>query len=189
MYEKKDFTHLLGMEGFSDELLQDHFKLYEGYVANTNKLMEKLSAVETGTPEYAEMKRRFGWEWDGMRMHELYFGNLSKDTKSLSEDSDLHKKITEQFGSFEKWSEDFKATGAMRGIGWVILVQDLETKKLFNVWINEHDAGHLVGIKPLIVIDVFEHSYIRDYGLARADYISSFIKRVDWGEVENRFVA
>ena len=189
MYEKKDFTHLLGVEGFSDELLQDHFKLYEGYVANTNKFIEKLSLVEAGTPEYAEMKRRFGWEWDGMRMHELYFGNLSKDVQSLDKDSDLHKKITEQFGSFEKWVEDFKATGAIRGIGWVILVQDSETGKLFNVWINEHDAGHLASTKPLIVMDVFEHAYIRDYGLVRADYISSFMKQVNWGEVRNRFVA
>ena len=189
MYTKKDFTHLLGTEGFSDELLQDHFKLYEGYVANTNKLMEKGYDMESGTPEYAELKRRFGWEWDGMRMHELYFGNLSKDAQNLSEDSELHKKITEQFTSFEKWAEDFKATGAMRGIGWVVLAQDGDSGKLFNIWINEHDVGHLIGAKPLIVMDVFEHAYIRDYGLARADYISTFMKQINWDMAGERFGA
>ena len=188
MHTKKDFTHLLGVEGFSDGLLQDHFKLYEGYIANTNKLIEKLASVELGTPEYAELKRRFAWEWNGMRMHELYFGNLNKEPQKLDESSGLYKKITEQFGLFEKWQKDFKVTGAMRGIGWVLLVQDFETGTLFNLWINEHDLGHLAGATPLLVMDVFEHAYIHDYGLTRADYISAFMKQIDWDVVEGRLL-
>jgi Fe-Mn family superoxide dismutase len=194
-YEVKNYDHLLGLEGFSDTLLKNHFTLYQGYVTNTNKLSDILKAnMETenpptggATPEFAELKRRFGWEFNGMRLHEYYFGNMSKSAVALSADSELSKKITEDFGSFEKWESDFKATGAMRGIGWVILAYDKMENRLFNVWINEHDAGHLAGAEPLLVMDVFEHAFMIDYGLKRADYIGAFWKAIDWKEVDNRF--
>ncbi|MEI6650411.1 MAG: Fe-Mn family superoxide dismutase [Candidatus Moraniibacteriota bacterium] len=186
MHEKKDFSHLLGTPGFSDQLLTDHFTLYEGYVANVNKIADLSAEIEMGTPQYAELKRRFGWEWNGMRLHELYFGNITKGKAPLSTESDVTKKIAEHFGSVEAWEKDFRATGAMRGIGWVVLAYDVTEGRLFNVWVQEHDGGHLVGATPLLVMDVFEHAYIRDYGIKRADYIEAFMRSIDWTTVEKR---
>lgn len=193
MYEAQKFEQLLGMEGFSDELLKNHFTLYEGYVANTNKVADALKQLleqdKAATPEYAEMRRRFGWEWNGMRLHELYFGNLMKGGSELEEDKALYKKIVESFGSLENWAKDFRATGAMRGIGWVVLYYDREAKQLANTWINEHDGGHLAGAEPVLVMDVFEHAYMLQYGLKRADYIEAFMKNICWHVASARFNA
>jgi Fe-Mn family superoxide dismutase len=181
-YEAKNFESLLGTKGLSDQLLKNHFTLYQGYVTNTNKVADALGAMakegKTASPEYAELKRRFGWEWNGMRLHEYYFGNLIKDGKALDKNSNLSRKIVADFGSYENWEKDFKATGAMRGIGWVILYYD--GSRLFNTWINEHDVGHFSGASPLLVMDVFEHAYMLDYGLKKADYIEAFFRAIDW---------
>lgn len=186
MYQAKNYDHLLGTAGWSDALLQNHFTLYQGYVANTNKILEILSGKEPGSPEYAELKRRFGWEWNGMKLHELYFGNMKKGGGDKSEAMSIVKKIEEQFGSYENWEKDFKGVGAMRGIGWAILAHDKENDKLFNIWVNEHDMGHLAGATPLLVMDVFEHAFMLDYGLKRADYINAFFGAIDWSETKRR---
>lgn len=190
-YEAINFEHLLGTTGFSDTLLNNHFTLYKGYVANTNKLSEILDAMlkegKAGTPEYAELSRRFGWEFNGMRLHEHYFGNMAKGGSVLDKAGALHAKIAKEFGSPENWEKDFRAIGAMRGIGWTVLYHEPVGGRLFNVWINEHDVGHLAGATPLLVMDVFEHAFITDYGLKRADYIASFFKAVDWKAVSARF--
>ena len=190
-YEPKNFDNLLGTPGFSDVLLKNHFTLYQGYVTNTNKLVDALKEMaqsgKIGTPEYAELKRRFGWEFNGMRLHELYFENMRNGGSSLSENSALNKKILEDFGNYENWEKDFKGTGIMRGIGWTILYHDPIGNRLFNTWVNEHDMGHLAGCMPLLVLDVFEHAYILDYGLKRADYIEAFFKAIDWEAVSTRF--
>lgn len=185
MYEPKDFSHLLGTAGFSDTLLKNHFTLYQGYVTNTNKLIDILKTTEVGTPAYNELRRRFGWEWNGMRLHELYFGNMKSGGNNL-EDGELKKVLEYIWGSVENWKKDFIGTGAMRGIGWAILTYDKEKKMIFNTWVNEHDEGHLAGAVPLLVMDVFEHAYITDYGIKRADYIESFFKSIDWSVVESR---
>lgn len=184
MYEPKDFSHLLGITGMSDALLNNHFTLYQGYVKQTNALMEKCKTLEAGTPEYAELHRRFGWEWNGMRLHELYFGNLVKGGAGMSDA--FKQKLEQMWGSVENWQKEFVGIGAMRGIGWVVLAEDKENGKLFNVWINEHDAGHLAGATPLLVMDVFEHAFMLDYGTKRADYINAFMSSVDWSEAEKR---
>lgn len=190
-YLPQKFDSLLGTQGFSDELLKNHFTLYEGYVANTNKLMQILKQMlqekKTGTPEYNELKRRFGWEFNGMRLHEYYFENMSKAPKILEKKSKLTERLLQDFGSYEAWEEDFKASGTMRGIGWTILYYDPRAKMLFNTWVNEHDMGHLSGCYPLAVLDVFEHAYIRDYGLKRADYIQAFMQAFQWPVAEERF--
>lgn len=188
MYTAKNFDHLIGTPGFSDQLLKNHFTLYQGYVTNFNKLNDILVAIEKegkfGTPEYAELNRRFGWEWNGMRLHELYFSNMSKESKVPS--PKMQERLAKDFGSYEVFEKDFKAMGAMRGIGWVVLYLDKESDRLFNVWINEHDAGHFAGCVPVLVMDVFEHAFILDYGTKRADYITAFYKAIDWGVVEQR---
>jgi Fe-Mn family superoxide dismutase len=188
-YEAKDCSKLIGMEGFSETLLKNHFTLYQGYVTNTNKLMDTLATMlkdgKVGAPEYAELKRRMGWEFNGMRLHEYYFDNLGGKA-ALDKSGKLAKKIAENFGSYEDWERDFKGTGTMRGIGWVILYQDNVSGKLFNQWINEHDVGHPAGCIPILVMDVFEHAFITDYGLKRADYIEAFFKNINWAVVEGR---
>ncbi|MGD1119291.1 MAG: Fe-Mn family superoxide dismutase [Dehalococcoidales bacterium] len=188
-YTAKDYSKLIGMEGFSPTLLNNHFTLYQGYVTNTNKVADALKAMlkdgKTGTPEYAELKRRFGWEFDGMRLHELYFENLGGKTP-LVKGAVLGKTIEANFGSYEAWEQDFRATGAMRGIGWVVLYYDVPACVLANQWINEHDVGHLTGCQPILVMDVFEHAYMIDYGLKKADYIAAFFKNINWKAAESR---
>lgn len=188
-YTAKDYSKLIGMEGFSDTLLNNHFTLYQGYVTNTNKLLETLGTMlkegKTGTPEYAELKRRFGFEFNGMRLHEYYFGNLGGKTP-VDKSGALAGKLAETYGSYEAWEQDFKATGAMRGIGWVVTYQDDVSGAICNTWINEHEVGHLAGCQPILVMDVFEHAYMLDYGLKRADYIAAFCQNVDWKAAEAR---
>jgi len=188
--EQKNFDKLIGIKGFSEQLLRNHFELYKGYIANFTKLNDMLIEMEKqGKSDacYSELNRRFGWEFNGMRLHELYFGNLTKKQTFLGKNSRLLKELTRQFGSYEAWERDFKQIGMMRSIGWVILYYDKDSKQLFNIWINEHDAGHLAGAVPILVMDVFEHAYMIDYGLKKADYIEYFFKAVDWNIAEKRF--
>jgi superoxide dismutase, Fe-Mn family len=188
-YEAKDYGRLLGMEGFSDTLLNNHFTLYKGYVTNTNKVSDALAGMlkegKTATPEYAELKRRFGWEFNGMRLHEYYFENLGGKAP-IGKDSKLGKLLAANFGTYDSWLQDFKGTASMRGIGWTILYQDVSGGRLFNQWINEHDAGHPSGCQPILILDVFEHAFLTDYGLKRADYIEAFLKNINWPAVDAR---
>lgn len=188
-YNAKDYATLVGMAGFSETLLKNHFTLYQGYVTNTNKVLEILDGMlkegKTAVPEFAELKRRLGWEFNGMRLHELYFENLGgKDP--LNQGGKLAKKLTEDFGSVEMWEKDFRAVGAMRGIGWAVLYQDSASGRLINFWVNEHDVAHPAGCNPILIMDVFEHAFMLDYGLKRADYIEAFFKNVDWKAAETR---
>lgn len=191
MYQAKNFDYLLGTNGLSEQLLKNHFTLYQGYVNNTNKILERLNNIlkegKTEELEYAELKRRLGWEFNGMKLHEYYFENLSKNRTEINKKSNLIKKINEDFNSYELWEKDFKAIGTMRGIGWTILYYDAINKKLINTWINEHDLGHLSGSFPILVMDVFEHAYLTDYGLKRLDYINVFFNNINWQIVEKRF--
>ncbi|MEK7105688.1 MAG: Fe-Mn family superoxide dismutase [Patescibacteria group bacterium] len=187
-YEAKNYDHLIGTPGFSETLLKNHFTLYQGYVKNVNTLLEKLRAGDPATPEYAEMQRRLGWEFNGMRLHELYFQNMMQNSPGCDKDAPLCKQMDVDFGPEEKsWTKNFKAIAAMRGIGWVILYWDPIGERLVNTWINEHDVGHLAGCFPLVVMDVFEHAYMTDYGIKRADYIEAFMKSIDWSVVYERF--
>ncbi len=188
-YTAKDYSKLIGMAGFSETLLKNHFTLYQGYVTNTNKVLETLDGLLKGdkaaTPEYAELKRRLGWEFNGMRLHELYFENLG-GSAPLDKGSKVAAKMAESFGSVENWEKDFRATGAMRGIGWVALYQDPANGQLINFWINEHDVANAAGCQPLLIMDVFEHAFMLDYGLKRADYIQAFFANLEWKAVEAR---
>jgi Fe-Mn family superoxide dismutase len=188
-YTAKEYASILGMKGFSDTLLKNHFTLYQGYVTNTNKVADALALLlkegKTAVPEYAELKRRFGWEFNGMRLHELYFENL-KGGGGVDKGGPLGKKLERDFGGIETWEKDFRATGAMRGIGWVVLYHDTVADRLSNAWINEHDVAHLAGCTPLLIMDVFEHAYLTDYQLKRADYIDAFFSNINWKSVEAR---
>ena len=188
-YQAKDYSSLIGMAGFSETLLKNHFTLYQGYVTNTNKLIDTLAIMlkdgKTAAPEYAELKRRMGFEFNGMRLHEYYFENLGGKT-AVDKTGKFARKVADAFGSYEAWEQDFRATGAMRGIGWVVLYQDNMTGGLFNQWINEHETGHFAGCTPILIMDVFEHAFMIDYGLKRADYIAAFFKNINWDVIEKR---
>ncbi len=188
-YTAKDYARLIGMEGFSETLLKNHFTLYQGYVTNTNKVLDTLKAMladgKAATPEFAELKRRLGWEFNGMRLHEFYFENLGGKA-ALEPNGELAKTMTASFGSYDEWRKDFKATGAMRGIGWVILYQDITNGQLINFWVNEHDVANPAGCNPILIMDVFEHAFMVDYGLKCADYIEAFFKNIDWAAAEAR---
>lgn len=190
-YEAKNYDNLIGkVAGLDDPLLQMHFKLYQGYVKNTNEVLQKLQELsksgQNKTPEFAALKRILGWEFDGMFLHELYFENLGGKGQ-LDQNSPLAAKIKEDFGSYDQWKEDFVATGKMRGIGWVVAYIDPKNGHLINEWINEHDLGHLAGGTPILVMDVFEHAYITQFGLDRPKYIDVFFNNIDWDAVSKRY--
>ena len=184
--EIKKFENLLGTAGFSDVMLKNHFSLYEGYVKNVNIFLDLVKTLKVGSPEYNELRRRFSWEWNGMVLHELYFANMTKEASNLNMESDLYKKISIYFGSYENWLADFKALGLTRGIGWAVLVKDIVTGALLNIWVGEHNTGLLAGAEILLIMDVWEHAYMTDYGIRRADYIDKFIEVINWSVVEKR---
>lgn len=184
MYELKNFEHLLGLAGLSDTMLTNHFTLYKGYVDNANKLIGELDVVVKGSVEYYELKRRLGWEVNGIKLHELYFENLSKEKKAMGEK--IKALLIENYGTLEEWEASLRRNGTIRGIGWVLLVQDKDTDKLFHTWIGEHNVGLVVNADILYVMDMWEHAFMVDYGLKKADYISTFINAIDWDVVEKR---
>ncbi len=189
-YMPKDYSYLYGMQGFDDALLKMHFQLYQGYVKNTNLLLARLKELEIQdkdrTYDYGALKRRLGWEFDGMRLHELYFDNLGGEGPPDRSDP-LFQRILKDFGSYEAWKKSFISTGMIRGIGWTILYADPVSGRLMNTWINEHDLGHLAGGAPLLVMDVFEHAYITQYGLDRVQYITAFFDNIDWKKSCKRY--
>jgi superoxide dismutase, Fe-Mn family len=191
-YKVQDYSNLLGMPGFSDNALNTHFKLYEGYVKNSNLLLSILREYEQAgkehTAQYGAIKRRLGWEMDGMRLHEMYFSNMGGNGQPNKE-SALYKEIVSQYGSYDAWKKDYQATGAIRGIGWSLLYRDPTDGRLMNMWINEHDTGHLVDGDAILPMDVWEHAYLLDYGINRQAYIDAFFENIDWKVSEDRYDA
>ncbi len=184
-YEAKNYLHLKGIGQISDAAMEMHFKLYEGYVKNTNLILEKFATAEG--PEFAELHRRFGWEFNGMRLHELFFDSLTTEVSGANEVAgQVKNKIVEDFGNVENWKKDFLAIAKMRGIGWAMLVQDNKTKKLLNTWVNEHDAGQLADVKIILNVDMFEHAYVKDFGTDRVPYIDSIFAHINWEVVSER---
>jgi Fe-Mn family superoxide dismutase len=189
-FAARDFAGLLGMEGFSETLLTNHFELYQGYVKNANLMLGEIERMtrenRLDSPPAAELRRRFGWEYDSIRLHEYFFENLTKTPKPPDPASRLVTRLNEDFGSFENWKKDFEAVGSMRGIGWVILYREPLRNRLMNAWITEHDAGHFVACTPILVMDVFEHAYMLDFGVKKAGYIEAFFRNVHWDMVTSR---
>jgi superoxide dismutase, Fe-Mn family len=188
-YEAK--TYNLQLSSISAEQLEQHYKLYQGYVTNTNAINDKMAelreAGKLGTPEYNELRRRFGFEYDGMRLHEYYFENMTAQSSPVPANGKLGTLLAEEFGSVENWEKDFRATGAMRGIGWAILYQDPFTGRLQNFWITDHEYGHPAGFTPILVMDVWEHAYSVDWKpTERPKYIDAFFNHIDWAVVEKR---
>ncbi len=194
IYKAKSFD-LSGLTGISDETLAMHFKLYEGYVTNTNTLNERIAELIKGgeldatkTAAYSEMKRRFGFEYNGMVLHEYYFENMKKQgTGDPTKDTAFAKAAAESFGTYEVWKADFVATGKMRGVGWAATYQDPSNGEISNHWINLHETGNVAGYKPILIMDVWEHAFIKDYApVDRPKYIEAFFTNIDWDAVSSR---
>ncbi len=181
MYPTREFPRLHGLKGLPDRLIRAHLALYGGYVKSLNLLHRRLKAARTGTVEWAEMKRRVGFEINGMRLHELYFENLSPGRNRIPRA--LESALVAGWGSLKAWEREFVAMGRMRGIGWIILYRDPVTDRLSNHWIGLHDQGHPTGFVPLLVMDVWEHAYS---GMDRSRYVEAFLSNVDWHGVAAR---
>jgi Fe-Mn family superoxide dismutase len=194
-YKARQFD-LSGLKGISDETLEMHFKLYEGYVKETNKLTEKISEfISDGNvdqeemPAYSELTRRLGFEYNGMVLHEYYFDNLKKGggIGDPAANTQFAKAAASTFGTYEIWKADFVGIGKMRGVGWAICNQNPANGRLSNHWITLHETGNIAGFSPILVMDVWEHAYLLDYKPAeRPKYIEAFFSNIDWSAVEQR---
>ena len=192
-YAAKTFN-LSGLSGISDKTLQVHFKLYEGYVTNTNVLNEKIATLSRGEitpaemPVFSELTRRLGFEYNGMVLHEYYFGNLkSGGTGDPDKASAFYKAAEANFGSYENWKKNFMTVGKMRGVGWAACYQDPANGRLSNHWINSHETGNVAGFTPILIMDVWEHAFLLDYAPAdRPKYIEAFFQNIDWDAVNAR---
>lgn len=177
-----------GLDGISEDQIGQHWSLYEGYVKNVNTLNEHIAGLvrrrEFGV-EFAELKRRLGFEYDGMVLHEYYFGVLKAGLPAPSEGAALTKRLKRSFGGFEAWRAEFEQLGKIRGVGWVILYLDPRTGLLTNLWVEMHQNGHPAGFAPLLVLDCWEHAYLLDRGVGgRGEYVKAFLRNVDWGSVD-----
>ncbi len=179
------------LKGISTQTITEHIKLYEGYVKHANLILSKIESLKNSPDssyELTEARRRFGFEFDGMRNHELYFGALEGVETPYNSSSKLIQKITEQFGSFELWFTDFKTLAKTRGIGWAILYYDKETDSLIHSWVDEQHLGHLVGLTPILALDMWEHSYVADYNPSgKPTYIDDYLSQINWAFVEEIF--
>lgn len=196
-YQAKAFD-LFGLSGISDETLRVHFGLYEGYVKAANELREQLSEfIQQGhvdheqMPAYSELTRRLGFEFNGMVLHEYYFGNLRRGgVAEPPKGSAFHRALERTFGSYERWKADFCSVGMMRGVGWAICNVDPARGLVSNHWVSLHEHGNVAGFLPILVMDVWEHAFLLDYQPSeRKQYIDSFFTNIGWGVVEDRLQA
>lgn len=197
VYKPKSFD-LSSLNGISDKTLEMHFKLYEGYVTNTNMLTERIAAIladgkvdQEETPAYSELTRRLGFEYNGMVLHEYYFGNMKRGGgDDAARGSQFRSAVEKSFPTYEIWKTDFVGVGKMRGVGWAICYLDPMNGTVSNHWIELHETGNVAGFVPLLVMDVWEHAYLLDYKPAdRPKYIEAFLSNADWEAVEKRIQA
>jgi Fe-Mn family superoxide dismutase len=194
VYAEQRFDGLEGLDGISDDQIREHLALYAGYVRQVNALNGELATLrERGRAsgrdaEFAELTRRLGFEYNGMILHEYYFSNLSRGARAKPEPtSRVARALAESFGSVEDWRTDFQAIGGLRGVGWVLLCEDPMTRRLTNHWVSLHQDGVPAGFKPLVVMDVWEHAFMRDYrATERGRYLDAFFRNIDWAIVERR---
>jgi Fe-Mn family superoxide dismutase len=193
-YKPKQFN-LSGLNGISDRTLEMHFKLYQGYVNETNKLNEKISEFladgkvdQEEMPAYSELTRRLGFEYNGMVLHEYYFGNMKRDGSGDPEKNSAFFRASEaSFGSYDIWKADFVGIGKMRGVGWAICYENPANGRLSNHWITLHETGNVAGFNPVLVMDVWEHAFLLDYKQAeRSKYIEAFFSNIDWNVCDER---
>ncbi|MFA6446097.1 MAG: Fe-Mn family superoxide dismutase [Candidatus Paceibacterota bacterium] len=194
MFTEKKFN-IPTLKGISSKNIEEHLKLYAGYVKHTNLILEKIPEYEkyvkddpSASYTLTLLQRRFSFEFDGMRNHEYYFTHFEGGPRPLLVGSELSKKLEEEWGSVESWLAKFKAMALTRGIGWVMLYYDPVSGKLLNAWVEEQHTGHLTGLQPIIALDMWEHSFIADYQPSgKKSYIEDFFANLNWETVEDNF--
>jgi Fe-Mn family superoxide dismutase len=192
-YQPRQFN-LSGLKGISDQTLEMHFKLYEGYVKETNNLTQRITEfIKDGNvdqeemPAYSELTRRMGFEYNGMVLHEYYFGNMKPRGGDEAPRGTFRSAVERSYPSYDIWKTDFVGVGKMRGVGWAICYLDPATGSISNHWITLHETGNISGFVPLLVMDVWEHAFLLDYAPSdRPKYIEAFMANVDWDAVEKR---
>lgn len=191
-FEARQFS-IPDIEGISKKTIDEHLKLYAGYVKHANLIQEKIQELsgdlEKNSFTLTELQRNFGFEFDGIRNHEYYFEQLEGGFKEMSAESPLRKQVEKDFGSVQKWLDLFKATCMTRGIGWAILYYDRKNQKLLNAWVAEQHLGHLTGLDFIYGIDMWEHSYLFDYAPAdKKKYVESYLQATNQEVSEKRFI-
>lgn len=180
------------LKGLSTEQIAVHLALYEGYVKHTNLIMEKIKEYKEADAvgnayAIAELRRRLGFEFDGMRMHEYYFEQFEGE-KGGDPQSALAKAVTEKYGSGEHFMSHIKEVAGTRGIGWVVVYADPRGNTIHTTFVNDHEIGQLAGLPILLAVDLWEHAYMVDYKPKdKMTYIDAFLENVNWTVVENRF--
>jgi Fe-Mn family superoxide dismutase len=181
-----------GLKGISDKNIEEHLKLYSGYVKNANLILEHIEKLSKNSEEFAyelgEIQRRFGFEYNGMRNHEIYFSSLSQGVQNPNTDSPLYKKIEATWGSFDAWLHQFKSIALTRGIGWAILYYDKKADRLLTAWVDEQHLGQLQDCTPVLALDMWEHSYVADYlPSGKKQYVEDFFESLNWQMIEQNF--
>ncbi|MSU56157.1 MAG: superoxide dismutase [Candidatus Taylorbacteria bacterium] len=179
------------LKGISTKTIEEHLKLYAGYVKHANLVLEKIQDLKQDSEKNAyalgEVNRRFGFEFNGMRNHEVYFKSLEGSPASLSEGS-LKSTIAGQWGSSDAWLAEFKAIALTRGIGWAMLFYDPVSKQLLNAWIDEQHFGQLQNCALILGLDMWEHSYVADYQPSgKKQYVEDFFANLNWSVIERNF--
>lgn len=187
-YQEQQFG-LGDMQGLSAKQIDVHLKLYAGYVKNVNAILAKIEELKADSAgnalALAELTRRFPFEFNGMRLHELYFEALGGNGAT---NGTLAEALAKQWGSVDAWRTEFRAVGMLRGIGWTLLTYDAKAGIFHNIWVNDHELGHLADLRVLLAMDVWEHAFLIDYLPAqRADYINAFFTNLNWSVCEGRF--
>lgn len=190
-FEEKKFN-IGELKGISARNIEEHLKLYAGYVKNTNLILEKIEelAKDSENNAYAlgEIQRRLGFEYNGMRNHEVYFESLADGAKALADNSELKKAIEAEWGSFELWLNRFKAIALTRGIGWAMLYYDRKEKRLLSTWVDEQHLGQLQDCALILGLDMWEHAFVYDYATSeKKKYIDAFFENLNWSKIEENF--
>ena len=193
------------LDGISQKQIDVHLGLYGGYVKHINLLREQVHDLESQDVEkYAfaieSIRRRLGFEFNGMRMHEFYFsqfeGSPSDDPSTVpvnsprasSEQSGLAAALVEKYGSWEGFMAHFKKVGMSRGSGWATLAWDPKGRTPHIWWTVDHELGSLADVRILLTMDMWEHSYMVDYMPAdKGQHIDSFLRNINWQVVITRF--
>lgn len=188
-FTEKKFN-IPSLKGISTKTIEEHLKLYAGYVSNLNLIHEIVE--NQSNPEYArrEAYRRQGFEFGGMRNHEIYFSQFEDGPKPISENSLLYKKILDWTGSFEVFITIFKNLATTRGVGWAMLGYDKKTDRLIQYWVDEQHMGHLPEVTIILALDMWEHSYVADYQPSgKKSYVEDFFLNINWEKVEGNFTS
>jgi len=191
MYTPQKFS-FGALHGISEKQLDAHIMLYEGYVKFVNHLGDVQAELKKDSEKnayaLAEVTRRFGFEWNGARMHEHYFAQWEGGHVPLSDN--LTKAIDAQYGGMEQWMNEFKATAMMRGIGWTLLSQDNATGNLITHWVSDHELGQLNDTISILALDMWEHAYMVDYLPAEKNkYIDAWFENLNGEVISKRFTA